>query len=273
MAKYRMELEGGQLRPVICRVGSKFRFRKMIDYVIPEHTKYVEPFIGSGAVFFYREPARDVKEVINDLDKGVIATYRLVQRVSPDVSKYPKDLNTIDKIKAFLRKPNKTPEEKLVEIILRRCNGFGGRVVNTEKDIYNDSNPYQKIRHIEDYKKRLANVKIENTDYANVIRKNDSPTTFFFMDPPYENTGNYADYAEEESFDFERFRDVVSKIRGKWLITINDSPRIRELFKNFNIYGWSVIPANQKGIGSKERKEVLISNYELPAGWRKYVPK
>jgi hypothetical protein len=58
---------------------------------------------------------------------------------------------------------------------------------------------------------------------------------------------------------------VLAKTKGKWLLSINDSPNIRRIFKGF-YYKAFTVKAKSKAIsiqtiGSKDRKELLIANY------------
>ena len=78
------------------------------------------------------------------------------------------------------------------------------------------------------------------------IYKYNNAETFFFLDQPYENTNKDFGYAEDADFDFERLATLLRLIKGKFLMTINDSPDIRRLFKGFNIKPWKVKTPWQK---------------------------
>ena len=79
-------------------------------------------------------------------------------------------------------------------------------------------------------------------------------------------------YAEHKDFDFERLVNELSRIKGKFLMTINDSPRIRKMFSKFYIKPF-VADTNLRNIyytknGQKtshpyQRKELFIANYPL----------
>ncbi|MFB9994102.1 DNA adenine methylase [Deinococcus oregonensis] len=66
--------------PVLRHPGAKWRIAEWICGHLPEHDVYVEPFFGSGAVFFHKEPAR--VEIINDLDSNVITAFRVIREQS-----------------------------------------------------------------------------------------------------------------------------------------------------------------------------------------------
>ena len=67
------------MKPPFCRSGNKTPLLKQIDKLIPVHKIFVEPFVGSGAVYFNRPLIAD-KAVINDLDKELIAGYKLLKK-------------------------------------------------------------------------------------------------------------------------------------------------------------------------------------------------
>jgi len=106
---------------------------------------------------------------------------------------------------------------------------------------------------------------ISSKDYEKVIEEIDSPDTFFFLDPPYQGTSNGLGYAQGNEFDFERFRQVVGRIKGMFMITLNDNKYIRNLFKGYIIKSVKVF--NHTNVVTKKetknRKELIIMNYIL----------
>ncbi len=57
--------------------GSKWRIADRLEGMIPPHHTYCEPYFGSGAVFFRKEPS-DI-EIINDLDEDVVNLFRCIR--------------------------------------------------------------------------------------------------------------------------------------------------------------------------------------------------
>lgn len=64
-------------KPIIPWIGGKRRLAKQILPLIPEHTCYVEPFCGAGAIFFLKEPSK--VEVLNDINGDLVNLYRVVR--------------------------------------------------------------------------------------------------------------------------------------------------------------------------------------------------
>lgn len=63
-----------ELRAVLKYPGSKWRIAEWIVEQIPPHHSYIEPYFGSGAVFFKKQPSNI--ETINDLDDDVVNLLR-----------------------------------------------------------------------------------------------------------------------------------------------------------------------------------------------------
>jgi hypothetical protein len=83
------------LRPPFCRQGNKYLHRKDIIPIIPQHKRYVELFVGSGAIFCSKEKTQET--ILNDLDKGVTKGFNLIKKTSLDMDKYREDLNFCQK--------------------------------------------------------------------------------------------------------------------------------------------------------------------------------
>jgi DNA adenine methylase len=249
------------MRPPICRVGTKASILDKVFKAFPDdsaYDTYVEPFIGGGAVYWAKDPTK--REVINDLDSELIELYRTLKTTrSRDV---PTDLTSKAAIQSFFDK-GKPPGDmrKLAYGIVASCNRWMGR--QTGNIIYKESDPAKKLRKLDEYQERMKGTTILNESYEKVLRRFDSPRTFFYLDPPYEDSKTLYKAIEKTGFDFEKLRDELSRLKGKWLLSINDSKYIRDLFKGFYARGF-VQKARGKGLGSignKDRKELLIANY------------
>lgn len=250
--------EDPSLKPFFCRAGNKYVLRNRIIPLIPEHEIYVEPFFGSGAIFFFKPKAK--VNIINDLDEKTINRIKLLIRSPTDLTKYKQDIDTVEKVKAFFNKKPKTNADKLTIEKIKTCNGFNNTEVVTDKNIYKNTNPFSTIKYIDLYKRKLKDVHIFNLDYREIVKECDSSSTFFFFDPPYENTNPDFGYAEDKnSFDFNKLLKTLKKIKGKFLMTINDSPAMRELFKDFNIKPFIAFTNNM--ILGRQRRELFVCNY------------
>lgn len=251
------------LKPPFARIGNKFKLRDKITPLIPQHKIYVEPFAGSAAIFFNKEKAKI--NVLNDLNKDVIKRLRMVKNAPSDLSTYKQDLNTIPKIKKFYTNHLNSKQDELLAEHIRTNNGFSGNRVDKVSQIYRAHNPFSTFERLPEYKNYLKGVKLSSKDYEEIINEWDSPETFFFIDPPYENTNTSFDYAEDIVFDFMRLCDTLHKIKGFFMLTINDSSYIRKLFNDFYIKKINVPQYWGNAIGriNKPRKELIIMNYKI----------
>lgn len=107
---------------------------------------------------------------------------------------------------------------------------------------------------------RLCRVQIENRPYDQVIARFDKPRTLFYLDPPY--WGCEKDYGEGlfSREDFGRLAQQLDGLKGKFILSLNDRPGVREVFGNFKIEAvktrYSINPGAHDQVG-----EVLITNF------------
>jgi len=242
------------MNPIFCRTGTKrYTAEEIISY-FPKHDTYVEPFVGSGAVFFRKDKVKN--EVINDLDKTLITAYKLLKSVTePQFEKF-KSLKTLKQKQDFVNTTPTNSADRLYQYILKSCNTFSG---TGKGKLYKNNNQFSKIKNIEEYKRRLRGTKILNQDYKKILKKYDSPATLFYLDPPYEKSkGLYDDY----QMDYEELQQIVRSLKGYVAISMNDSPNIRRIFKNYNI-----VKIDEKAMGrfkktQTARVDILIMNYK-----------
>ena len=75
--------------------GGKSREIKYIEHLIPEYDRYIEPFFGGGAMFFYLEPK---SAIINDISKDLMDFYTLIKDQNADFKKYLTDYSDLFKV-------------------------------------------------------------------------------------------------------------------------------------------------------------------------------
>lgn len=116
---------------------------------------------------------------------------------------------------------------------------------------------------IVEVKKRLESVYIENRSFENLIRVYDSPDTLFYLDPPYWEVGDRLYLCRFKEADHIRLREVVNGIRGKWIMSYNDHPRIRKLYNGFKIQTTKRVrySLNNQNGRLRHKTEILIKNF------------
>ena len=104
---------------------------------------------------------------------------------------------------------------------------------------------------------------VENLDFRAFLKRYDRDGTLFYLDPPY--YGHENDYGKEmfSRSDFDDLVSVLKGLKGTFILSLNDRPEVRDLFKNFNIR--SVETTYTAGGNNKAKKvgEVIISNHTL----------
>ena len=116
------------------------------------------------------------------------------------------------------------------------------------------------VRYLEDISHRLSKVVIEHMDFERLLKVYDRPDARFYLDPPYFNTEEYYT-AEFKAEDHGRLRDVLGKVRGKFILSYNDCAEARGMYKGFNILGverHNSLPADAR---DKRYHELVIKNY------------
>ena len=262
-----MKLEAvDPVKPVAPWIGGKRVLAKALAQRISDipHTIYAEPFVGMGGVFF-RRGARPKQEVINDINEDVVLLFRWLQRHYQQV---------LDALKwqicsraEFLRLAGMDPSrltelERVVRFLYLQRNGFGGKyppkVFGVTREQPARFDLLKLVPMLEDVHERLCGVDIERLPFADFIPRYDLPGTLFYCDPPYWGTEDYYGKDVFSPADFERLRDLLKTAKGRFILSINDVPQIRELFGwaqieevslNYTVSG-KVTPANELIISS-----------------------
>jgi DNA adenine methylase len=244
----------GAARPFFGRRGGKSKLAKRLISMFPcDIETFVEPFVGAGNIFWRLEHKPDIKYVINDFDESVVKIFKALK----NGDKCLEDCGAYITRKRFWDLFNKKNKTGCDEIDLMRNSFFGMQktYLGNEKK---KCKKYDKLR-LEEAKEILKNVPILNQSFETVIKKYDDKTTFFYLDPPYENPKqwDYKDYVSPE-----QVYDVLKNIKGRFLLSYNDSSNIRNIFKEFNIKGITTVYAGYTQ-GQKRRtvNELIITNY------------
>ena len=252
-------------------VGGKRLLRKTIEPLIPKDIiSYIEPFGGGGWILFYKDKWADL-EIYNDLDSRLVNLFRIV-KYHPNAFKeeYKYLLGSREMFFQFMNGTFITDIQKAVQfyfIITRSFGGKGGTFGTVKKSTggacKSQANVMDKIDAIH---KRLDKVMIENRDFEKLIKQYDHKDAFFYCDPPYTSGCGY-DVTTTEGFDHERLKDTLKNIEGRLLLSYDDSPKVRELYKGFEM----IEVERQNGINNRQGadrqnktyKELLIANYTI----------
>lgn len=256
-------IEVRPVQPVAPWLGGKRALPRRIAERIAAvpHTRYVEPFIGMGGVFF-RRPARPRLEVINDVNRDVVNLFRILQR-------HYQQLLDVLKFQLYSRadfdRLRATPADQLTDLeraarfLYLQKASFGGRGSTFGVDYTRARWSLSKVEPLlEAVHERLDDVLIECMDFGACIERYDSrPGTLFYCDPPY--WGHTDDYGKDifSEADFTRLRDLLAKLQGSFILSLNDRPEVRELFAEFHLEEVSLHYG--AGGGMRPARELIIS--------------
>ena len=115
------------------------------------------------------------------------------------------------------------------------------------------------------FKQRLKDTTILNQDFRSVIKKYDNKDTFFYLDPPYSRADTNKDYLVT-GVTIDDVYNAVKNIKGKFLLSYDNTPEARKIFKNYNIIKVATAYQTGKGGVTKKACELLIYNYNINKG-------
>ena len=266
------EISSPQIFALICSmkgpiayIGGKNRIADDIIRIFPEHHTYVEVFAGGAQVLFHRKPA--AVEVLNDLSKDVVTFFRVCQLHYEELTRYLKFIVTSRAWFELLQEQDAralTDVQRAARFFYLQKNAYAGLVRN-RKFGYAVSqsgrfNPEHIPELIENTHKRLARVQIECLPYEEILRRYDRPTTLFYLDPPYFARKLYEfNFAEA---DFVELEKRLRRLRGKFVLSLNDVPDVRKIFRRFRFQEIDLAYTAQQ-VPGKRYPELLITNYPI----------
>lgn len=250
--------------PLAGWMGGKSLLAKRIVERIPEHRCYVEPFCGAAWVLFSKPESK--VEVINDINREVITLYRCLQWHLEEFVRYFKWVLVARDEFERLRAANPdtlTDIQRSARFYYLQQACFGGKIVNPTFGYAATGPSRLNLLRIEEYLSaahlRLTRVYVECLPYAEVIRRYDGPDTFFYVDPPYWDCENYYGHGIFSREDFTALATQLAGIRGQFLLSLNDTPSVREAFSAFTVEAVQTRYTCNKGKGIPAG-EVLIRN-------------
>ncbi|WP_137154630.1 DNA adenine methylase [Rhizobium sp. FKL33] len=253
--------------PPAAWMGGKRSLASIICKIIAEtqHTLYAEPFVGMGGVFFRRKFAPK-GEVINDRNGEITNLFRILQR------HYPQFMDTlkfqITSRREFERLKACDPQtltdlERAARFLYLQRLAFGGRPTNPSFGVSYDRsarfNLTKLASQLEDIHERLAGVTIENLDWLDFVDRYDRPGTLFYLDPPY--WGCEDDYGKLifERGQFAAIAERLGRIKGRFILSINDVPEIREVFGRFEMNAVDLLYTVKGGKGAPARELIVTA--------------
>jgi DNA adenine methylase len=253
------------LKTPITYYGGKQKMLPIILPLIPEHRIYTEVFLGGGAVFWAKQPAK--VEFINDTNGEVINFYRVLKH---DFAALKHEIDATlhselqqKQARAIYSDPAGHSEVKRAWALwILSHQSFYAILTNTWKcskvRSFGDQITQRKTMFTDLYSRRLEHVSIFCRDALDALGKADHEDAFHYVDPPYFNAdmGHYAGYTRE---DFARLLDTLGHVRGRFMLSSYRSDILDEYAAR---YGWNMMEyALPRSAGGGVKIEVLTMNY------------
>lgn len=251
-------------------LGGKSKLADQIIRRMPDdHQTYCEVFAGAAWVLF-KKPESKV-EIINDVNRELVTLYRCVKHhLAELVAQFKWMLIARDEFDRFLQTPadTLTDIQRSARFYYLSKTAFGARIAKPTFGIAATAPSRLNLLRIEEDLSeahlRLSRVYIENRPYDQVIERFDKAGTLFYVDPPYwgcENDYGKNLFARE---DFAALAGQLDGIKGRFILSLNDVPEVREIFANFHIEPvktrYSISARANQEVG-----EVLICNFKGPS--------
>jgi DNA adenine methylase len=270
--------------------GNKSKYLKHLKKVIPNdiiqdiedgNITYIEPFLGSGALFLDLQPER---WIITDINKDNINIWKSIKenpyKIISEFKKFGKSFkiktreNKIKFCKEKTKEIDKLPYNfnRASQFLLMKFCVYMGNIIVNNKFVFNglDLNIdnlntysflkqkyYDLLKQISEYLNE-SNGKIYNKDYKLILSKA-KKGDFVFLDPPYFEKHSYQfNYNKDETIDLKFLKDLKTELinldkKGiKWIMTYANTEEVKDVFKSFIIKKFKVF-----------RRASMKSTYEL----------
>jgi DNA adenine methylase len=269
-------------RPIVKWVGGKTKLLPEIERRMPTHyRRYFEPFFGGGALFFHLQPRT---AVLGDYNRDLINMYRCVSwNVDGVLRKLAQHKRRHDKEYYYATReawndPDKSwgNVDRAATFIYLNKTCFNGlwRVnkkghFNVPMGRYKDP-AIHRPEALHSASKLLRRTELFRGSYVDCVDRARSGD-FVYFDPPYHpinatskfTSYTEGDFSEDDQRELARVARMLSDRGCAVMLSNNDTPFIRKIYKGFKIEQVMCPRAiNSKASSRGAVPEVLIRNYD-----------
>lgn len=284
------------MNPVLKYRGGKSReIPRFLTHVPDDFNRYVEPFFGGGALYFYLEPDF---AIVNDLNEKLMtfysqlrdqyplmrrqldkiqrtyernqSCYRAAKSACPD-DRIPNDNETFYyEMRELFNHPDETYLEGVVYFFINKT-AYSGMIRYNSQGEYNV--PFGRYPNLntklvtKQHSELLKCAELFNTDYEeifNMLEEDD----FVFLDPPYDCIFNdYGNIDMMNGFDETEHRRLANHFRNlpcRALMIIGKTPLTLELYNYRDFIKdeyYKNYAVNIKNRFNNDRMHMVIRNY------------
>lgn len=250
--------------------------RSWLRSLRPKATKFVEPFVGGGIISLTVAAEKLADHVtMVELDEQVAAVWKAIIETNDGEWLAEKILNfdingiSADEVRVFVEEKSYSIREQAFKTILKNRTFHGGILAPGSSPIKNGENGKGLASrwYPETLRKRILGIVhmresiqfIEGDGLAVMESQVHSPTTAFFIDPPYTVAGNGKGAGRRLyscfELDHERLFELASKIKGDFLMTYDNAEGVIALANKFR---FDTELVGMKNTHHAEMKELLI---------------
>lgn len=283
------------MNPVVKYRGGKSReIPRFLQYIPDDFDRYIEPFFGGGAVFFFLEPD---KAIINDVNARLMTFYRQLRDTYPTMRTQLDSLQRLYEANQaeFKKLKELTPNERVpnanedlyyrmrelfnhpddtslldgVLYFFINKTAYSGMIRYNNKGEYNV--PFGRYPNFntklvtQQHSELLQRAELFNLDYRDVFNmaKTDD---FVFLDPPYDCVFNdYGNIDMPDGFNETEHRRLAADFKNlscRALMILGKTPLIEELYSNFIVSEYHVnYSVNIKNRFNSDKIHVIVKNY------------
>ncbi len=282
------------MNPVLKYRGGKSReIPRFLQYIPDDFDRYIEPFFGGGAVYFYLEPQ---DAIINDANERLMTFYRQLRdnyplmrqqldalqqqyELNQNAYKHLKLMNPEERvpnanedlyynIRSLFNHPDGSVLDGVLYFFINKT-AYSGMIRYNNNGEYNV--PFGRYPNLntqlvtQKHSDLLRKAELYCGDYSHIFamaRKDD----FMFLDPPYDCVFNdYGNIDMMNGFDEVQHRRLAADFRNlscRALMIIGKTPLTEELYGNF-IYDeyYKSYAVNIKNRFNNDKMHIVVKNY------------
>lgn len=232
--------------------GAKWRLAPEIVKIIPEHRTYLEPFFGSGAVFFTKKPSGI--ETVNDLDDNVVNLFQCIrndpEKLSHLIWNTPYARSEYERAFAALYQGADLADayERAWAFLVCCMMGHGFRTDGSRVGWKNDVSGREKSYALSNWNRfpeqvfhiaeRLKQAQIENMDVFALLERYDRSNVCIYLDPPYvQDARRGKSYKYEFTNEqHEHLLDFCLKSQAKIILSGYQNPMYEDALDEWKLY-------------------------------------
>lgn len=283
------------MNPMIKYRGGKSKeISHFFNHMPKDYSRYIEPFFGGGALYFYLQPD---KAIINDINFRLYSFYKEMQE------KYPEARRQLDKLQKIYEENQAAYEKLKIEHPEERVENKNEALYYTMRDAFNhkinteyldavvyffinktaysgmiryNANgeynvPFGRYKNFntklisDAHYKLLQKAEIYNSDYSQIFDMAEGDD-FIFLDPPYDcifsdyGNDNYKDgFGEDEH---RRLANDFKNLSAKALLVIGKTSLTEELYGRYIVEEYEKSYAvNIRNRFKSDAKHIIVTNY------------